>query len=104
MRAIDEKQAASLSASLVQELASLVMSSVDNFTFELISTTFFEKGSVSKGYPFIEVLWFARSQEIQDACAQFITSEVKKLLPGEDVAVVFTVLNPSAYYENSKSF
>ena len=104
MRAVTSEQAAALSSTLVQDLAQIIQTPVDNFTFELIETRFFEKGMLSKAYPFIEVLWFARSQDVQDACARLITDKVKALVPENDVAVVFTVLNASAYYENAKHF
>jgi Domain of unknown function (DUF1904). len=102
-RGIEEKHVAALSASVVEELAKTVQTSVDNFTFELVSTRFFEKGQSITGYPFVEVLWFPRSQEIQDAAAKLLTSEIKKLVQ-QDVAVIFNVLTPTAYYENGQSF
>lgn len=104
MRAVTAEQAAELSSTLVQDLAQIIQTPIDNFTFEMIETRFFEKGALSKAYPFIEVLWFARPQDVQDACARLITDKVKDLIPENDVVVVFTVLNASAYYENSKHF
>ena len=104
MRAITPEQAATLSSNLPSDLSQIIQTPIDNFTFELIETRFFEKGSISKAYPFIEVLWFARPQEVQDACARLITDKVKALVPENDVAVVFTVLNANAYYENGSHF
>jgi hypothetical protein len=104
MRAISAEHVATLSSSLVPDLAQIIQTPVDNFTFELIETRFFEKGSLTKAYPFVEVLWFARSQEVQDACARLITDKVKALVPENDVAVVFTVVNATAYYENGSHF
>ena len=104
MRAVTTEQAAALSSTLAQDLAQIIQTPVDNFTFELVETQFFENGAPSKAYPFIEVLWFARSQNVQDASARLITDKVKALIPEDDVVVVFTILKASAYYENGNHF
>lgn len=104
MRAVAAEHVATLSSNLAQELSQIIQTPVDNFSFELIETRFFENGQPTKSYPFIEVLWFPRSQEVQDASAKFITTKVRELVPDSDVVVVFTVLNPTAYYENGKHF
>ncbi|MNT14108.1 hypothetical protein D3C72_1491000 [compost metagenome] len=103
MRGIEEKHVAALSASLVEDLAKTIQTSPDNFTFEHIQTRFFEKGQPCPGYPFIEVLWFPRSIEIQNVAAELITKAIKMLV-SQDVAVVFTAVTPSSYYENGKPF
>ena len=103
LRGIEEKHVAALSASVVADLAKTIQTSVDNFTFELVSTKFFEKGQGVAGYPFVEVLWFPRSQEVQDAAAKLLTGEIKKLVD-QDVAVIFVALPPTAYYENGVHF
>lgn len=103
MRGIDEIHVASLSSSLVEDLATIIQTPSDNFTFEHIQTRFFEKGQPTPGYPFIEVLWFPRSTEVQNAAAELITKAVK-MLHNQDVAVVFTAITPSSYYENGRPF
>lgn len=77
----------------------------EDFTFEYIYTTFFHEGEVSPAYPFIEVFWFERGQEVRDTVAQVVTKQVKEIV-GEDnnVAVIFTALEPSAYYDNAKHY
>jgi hypothetical protein len=78
--------------------------SVDNFTFERVETVYYSEGRVVDSFPFVEVLWFARSQAIQDQCAQIITERVKALVPSLDVVVVFMVLPKESYYENGLHF
>lgn len=86
------------------ELARLIQTSADNFTFELISTQFFEAGKDVRSYPFVEVLWFPRSQELKQKTAEFLTELIKKAEGPEDVCVVFMEINKENYFENGKSF
>ena len=43
MRAITPEQAATLSSNLPSDLSQIIQTPIDNFTFELIETRFFEK-------------------------------------------------------------
>lgn len=104
MRSIKESDAAILSDSMVKDLAAIIQTSEDNFTFELVATKFFNKGTEVTSYPFIEVLWFERPQAIQDQCAKFITDKVKDLTRENDVVVVFLTLDKKSYYENGQHF
>ena len=55
------------------------------------------------GYPFIEVKWFERGQEIRDEFANIITKQVQSLeIP--EVEVAFSTFRESDYYLNGKSF
>ncbi|WP_413288153.1 DUF1904 domain-containing protein [Bdellovibrio sp. HCB337] len=103
-RALQSQQVRQLSQELSPVLASAIQTSEDNFTFELIQTQFFSQGQETTSYPFVEVLWFARSQDVQDRCALIITEKVKTLTKAEDVVVVFSTLEKTAYYENGKHF
>nr|BFD68065.1 DUF1904 domain-containing protein [Bdellovibrio sp. HAGR004] len=103
-RAIKKEDVQKLSQSLTTELARSMNTPPDNFTFELVQTQFFSGGGETTSYPFIEVLWFARPQEVQNECAGIITRQMKQLGPYEDVVVVFHVLAKEAYYENGRHF
>ncbi len=104
MRAVKKEHVQDLSASLAKELAPAMKTAIDNFTFELVQTQFFSSGQETVSYPFVEVLWFARSQEVQDECASIITRQIKKIGRYEDVVVVFQVLLQESYYENGIHF
>lgn len=104
IRSISEKHVQNLSKILPKELAQSMETSEDNFTFELISTKYFSNGKVKKSYPYIEVYWFERSQEIKEKSAKIITDYVRKLTKAEDIAVVFTPIQKNDYFENGKSF
>lgn len=102
-RGVSENSVVQLSTRSTQ-LAELINTDAGNFTFERIETKFFESGSVSQGYPFIEVLWFPRSQEAKQAVANFITKQIQDLEHPEYITVVFTDLEASSYFENGKHF
>lgn len=104
-RAIEPQVVQSLSHSLIDDLQPLMNCPREDFTFEYISSTFYFAGDVSAAYPFVEVLWFDRGQETQDNVAQVITQQVQKSV-GDDVnvAVIFTALKPSEYYDNAQHY
>lgn len=103
-RALDNSHVARLSETLPRTLAAVVQTPEDNFTLEKIATEFYWQGQGVPGTPFVEVLWFARSQEVQDKVAQVLTAEIKKLTGPVDVTVVFQVLATESYYENGEHF
>ncbi|KLV06428.1 hypothetical protein ABT56_08575 [Photobacterium aquae] len=105
-RAIEFDLVKSLSTELVDDLLPLMGCPREDFTLEHISTTFIFDGEVSDAYPFVEVLWFDRGQDIQDRVAAAITEAVRAAIeiPEQDVAVIFTVLPPSGYYDNGNHY
>jgi phenylpyruvate tautomerase PptA (4-oxalocrotonate tautomerase family) len=104
VRGMRREQVQEFSLGLAQELAPILSTSPDNFTIEWIGSEFFENGKPSPGYPFIEVLWFARSDAVKTKCAEAITARTKKIAPDNDIAVVFQAIEKSDYFENGQSF
>lgn len=104
-RAVEPQTVQTLSKSLIDSLQPLMDCPREDFTFEYIYTTFYHEGEVSSAYPFVEVLWFDRGQEIQDAVATTITAQVRGII-GEDVdvAVIFSALNAKGYYDNGEHY
>ncbi|KLN62783.1 MULTISPECIES: DUF1904 domain-containing protein [Vibrio] len=104
-RAVEPQTVQTLSKSLIDDLQPYMDCPREDFTFEYIYTTFYHEGEVSQAYPFVEVLWFDRGQETQDAVAKIITSQVRGMI-GEDVdvAVIFTALEASSYYDNGEHY
>jgi hypothetical protein len=102
-RGVSVDQVKTISKSLVNELADVCSCGTDNFTLEICSSTFvFEENEVP-GFPFIEVKWFERGQEVRDQFARVVTKHVQSLeIP--EVEVAFTTFQESAYYSNGKSF
>jgi phenylpyruvate tautomerase PptA (4-oxalocrotonate tautomerase family) len=104
-RAVEPVVVKSLSKVLIDELESVMQSPRIDFTFESIHTEFFHEGSSNSGYPFIEVLWFDRGQEVKDHVARVITQKLNSLLLAEqNIAVIFTAINPVDYYDNGQHY
>src|SRR4051794_2724618 len=92
-----------ISTPLVMELANLCQCETDNFTLEIIQSTFVFNQNEVEGFPFIEVKWFDRGQEIQDQFAGIITKHLQSIGISE-LEVAFSIFLESAYYLNGKNF
>lgn len=105
-RAIDADKVQQLSKPLVDALAELMESPREHFTIEHIPASFFFEGEAFAAYPFVEVLYFDRGQQVQDEIAIRVTQIVRDALakPEQDVAVLFTKLDPAGYYDNGKHY
>ena len=55
-------------------------------------------------YPFVEVAWFDRGQEVQDMVAKIITDNIRENLNVESMDLAFTVFEKEKYYENGEHF
>lgn len=104
IRAMTDHQVAQASIELPELLAATMQTTSDNFTFEKLHSSFFERGKEISSYPFVEVWWFKRSQELQDQAALQITDTLKKLSGAEDVIVSFYEIPRQNYYENGNHY
>ena len=103
IRGVTVDQVKTISTLFVQELADLCACGTDNFTLEIVQSTYVFAGDEVQGYPLIEVKWFERGQEIQDQFAKIVTKHIHALgIP--EVEVAFSPFQESAYYLNGKSF
>ncbi|WP_305460398.1 DUF1904 domain-containing protein [Photobacterium leiognathi] len=105
-RAVEFDTVKALSTELVDDLQPLMLCPREDFTLEHIPASFIFDGEVSDAYPFVEVLWFDRGQETQDKVAAVITAAVRKAVDNaeQDVAVIFTALTATAYYDNGQHY
>lgn len=103
IRGIDSKKICTISTDMVDQLEKILGCPREYFTIECISSTFIKNGKVDEGYPFIEVVWFDRGQQIQDSVAKTITNLIHNL-GYKNVDVFFTVLKENLYYENGEHF
>ena len=92
-----------LSETLVEQLAELTKTPAAHFTIEYIPAEFIATRFGGQAYPFIELFWFDRGQEMQDAAAQLITSIVKSKLE-MDVAVIVQPIQRTNYYDNGQHY
>ncbi len=105
MRAVEPKTVQSLSKTLIDDLELLMKSPRADFTFEHVYTTFFHEGGEDASYPFVEIVWFNRGQEVQDQVARIVTDRMKEIMGTEiNVAVIFTSVEPSGYYDNAEHY
>jgi Domain of unknown function (DUF1904) len=96
-------QVKQMSTSMVNELAELCKCETDNFTLEIPQISFVFNQLQVQGFPFIEVKWFERGQEIQDQFTNIITKHVHSMgIP--ELEVAFSVFLESAYYYNGQNF
>ena len=65
---------------------------------------FYRAGKIEQAYPFVEVLWFDRGQQVQDQVAVYLTSAIQNAIETADTAVIFTALEPQKYYDNGQHY
>ena len=92
-----------ISETLVEQLAELTKAPAAHFTIEYIPAEFIATRFGGQAYPFIELFWFDRGQEMQDAAVHLITSIVKSKLEAY-VAVVVQPLQRTNYYDNGQHY
>lgn len=103
-RSVSHEVVQKASAQLPKLLSEIMSTDVENFSFEKIETQFFKDGNVVDSYPFVEVLWFSRNQEVKNQSAKCITDMINKEIGPVDIVVVFIDLNRESYYENGQHF
>jgi len=102
-RGVEIEDIKKISTKLVDDLEAIIECPRDYFTLEYIeSLNIFDEREVPS-YPFIEVKWFDRGQEVKDKVAKSIDDALKS--EGYDnTDIFFTNLNENDYYENGKHF
>ena len=104
-RGMQREMVVAISESLVEQLAELTKAPAAHFTVEYIPAEFIATRFGGQAYPFIELFWFDRGQEMQDAAAQLITSIIKAASGSNDeVAVVVHPLVRTNYYDNGQHY
>lgn len=103
VRGISPEKLCVMSKELIDELVQIVQCPRDYFELEYIQSLGIREGSIEAAYPFIEVAWFDRGQEVQDQVARIITKYVHQVgIPSVDIA--FTYFEKRNYYENGAHF
>lgn len=103
IRGAEKEDVKGISKELIDNLETIIGCPRDYFVLEVVNSTFIWDGNEAKGYPFVEVAWFKRNQEIQDKVAEEITRAIKTF-SSATVDVAFTEYTEEAYYENGKHF
>jgi hypothetical protein len=104
IRGIHENDICKISEKMIDELVEAVKCPRDYFEIECIKSIAIRNGKLDSVYPFVEVAWFDRGQEVQDIVANIITNSIRNNLDVEDMDLAFTVFEKEKYYENGDHF
>jgi len=99
IRGVSPEQIRTISQSLVAELAQVCQCPADHILLECLHTSACFDGQIVPSYPFIEVNWFDRGQEIRDQAAACIDRHIQSLGIAE-AEVAFRTYEASSYYAN----
>lgn len=111
IRGISHEIVSDVSRILIPKLASIISQAseadssltVDDFTLDVLETKSYVNGHIVTTYPFIEVGWFRRSQEIQDQAAM----EIDRCFKSAGIAqleIVFTAFERNCYYADGEHY
>lgn len=103
IRGVKAEDVCKISRELIDELEALLECPRSYFTIECANAVFIADGEFTDGYPFVEIAWFDRGQEIQDRAAEIITRYIQDA-GYKNVDIYFKVLLKNNYYENGKHF
>lgn len=104
-RAVSVDTLQRISAPLMADLCALTGGKPEFVTLECVPSQWVRDGQPEAGFPFVELVWLERPQEMQDAAAALITRHLKGVL-GEQTYVVVQVLPivKSHYYSNGQHY
>ena len=102
-RGVEVSDVCKVSTGMVQEMQELLQCPKNYFTLECINSVYIMDGEIVKASPTVEIAWFDRNQEVQDAMAKIITKYIHSV-GYKDVDVIFSVLEKKKYYENGEHF
>ena len=98
---IKEKDLLLINKDLTDELSNITGTGRDIFTFRLDESKYMFDGELVEPYAVVNIYWFERPQEMQDACAMAITNYLTDA-GYPDVEVIFHALYPDKYYVEGK--
>ncbi|EAA0009294.1 TPA: DUF1904 domain-containing protein [Clostridioides difficile] len=104
IRGINENDICKISEKMINDLVEAVKYPRDYFEIECIKSVAIRNGKIADVYPFVEVAWFDRGQEVQDIVARIITDSIRNNLDVESMDLAFTVFEKEKYYENGEHF
>lgn len=103
IRGISPESIRTISKGLVSDIASLCQCPPDHIMLECLPSTALFDGVQVPSFPFIEVNWFDRGEEVQDEVARSIDRYFRSLGITES-EVAFRIYEPNRYYANGVSF
>ncbi|REG79523.1 DUF1904 family protein [Marinomonas pollencensis] len=95
----------SIADTLLENLAEITDTPNSHFTLEYQAITYLAVGGASPAYPFFEVLWFDRGDEVKAKVTRAIEYLTRPLVKsGQDITVLFHDIQGKDYYENGEHF
>ncbi|GFN32123.1 DUF1904 family protein [Paenibacillus xylaniclasticus] len=86
---------------LARQLADICSCGTDNFTMDCFHTTAVYGGEGESSFPFVEVAWFERGDDVRGRFAEAVTKHLTELgLTGIEVA--FRTYREDSYYIDGK--
>ncbi|MCC0632686.1 MULTISPECIES: DUF1904 domain-containing protein [unclassified Clostridioides] len=104
IRGIHENDICKISEKMIDDLVEAVKCPRDYFEIECIKSVAIRDGKIVEVYPFVEIAWFDRGQEVQDIVARIITDSIRNNLDVESMDLAFTLFEKEKYYENGEHF
>lgn len=98
VKGLDDAQMCALSTPLLDRLADAIGCPADWLVLEQNHATFYGRGEKTPGFPIVEVQWYDRPAEVQEAVAQIIKEELFAL-GFTLVQVIFVRLAEEIFYE-----
>lgn len=103
VRGILVSQVAIIEKNLIDKLSEITDTDKEDFTLEVFQTERVKDGQITTDYPFVEVKWFDRGQEVQDKVALAITKILSEIGVSE-ADIFFTHLKKENYYYKGKHY
>lgn len=105
LSSVKKSEVLEISKDLIDNLAAIASVPRNAITLEFNETenTVIFDGEVVPSHPTVNVYWFERPQDIQDALAEYINKKLFEI--GYDhVTVIFTGIPKTHWYSNGKHF
>ncbi|MCG9736648.1 DUF1904 domain-containing protein [Shewanella insulae] len=105
MRGLPQEAVASISETLLDELASQCQIKADGFTLDWVPSVSYRAGKVDETFVQVEVLWFPKDPEIRHEVEQIIRQAVLTAYsPEKHISIMFMALTPQCYYRDGQHF
>ncbi len=102
-RGVETEDVKLISQELIEELSAITGTPASAFTLEVIESVAISNGRQVTGYPFVEVCWFDRPQDLQNRAAAVISTYLKRV-GCDDSRILFTILIKNRYYKNGELY
>lgn len=100
---VDRERLAPVSGRMIDQIVEAVGCPREHIVLEVISSDYIFDGEIQAGWPFVEVSWFKRPLQQQDAVAKIVNNVLKEA-GYANADVYFEYLEERNYYENGEHY